>query len=199
MIKTVLISGKMGSGKTTLFAHLKEIYLEKRWVVRELRFAKLIYDMHDFCLNRLSESGIVRPDKDGLLLQLLGTDWGRKTYGENVWVNALRHEYSVFHDDITYQESNALIIISDCRFKNEFQAFPEALRVRLFCSEDVRKRRADGWRENTRHQSEIDLDAYAEAGLFDLIVDTQSTSINGMVDLVKAQLDKGVWIEKRKA
>ena len=186
----VLISGKQGSGKTTITNELM-----KRWPARDLKFADVIYEMHDACRDILISRGIemVNEVKDGHLLQFLGTEYGRKTFGEDVWVKIARNTISA-------SESN--FIINDCRFENEFDAFPEALRVRLQCESSIRKERAEMWRENTGHASEIDLDAYSGAGLFDLYVDTDnvsgSTSLNGCVELILAQILKRNWIAKRK-
>jgi hypothetical protein len=89
-------------------------------------------------------------------------------------------------------------VIGDCRFENEFDAFPHALRVRLGCPEEVRKSRCSMWRENTQHPSEIGLDKYAKEGWFDLYLHTDSISSNGAFNLTMAQLDKGNWTDKRK-
>lgn len=191
-MKIVMISGKMGSGKSTLTRKLLELE-NQRGPAMELRFAEAIYDMHDFCRDYLKNCGIKVPDKDGKLLQLLGTDWGRASYGENVWVDIVKN--SVIHAEGFSPQQ--LIVISDCRFMNEFDAFPEALRVRLVCGEDTRKNRAESWRENTQHPSEIDLDQYSFDKRFDLYIDTEKVDSNAAATLVRAQLDKNVWMEKR--
>lgn len=195
-MKVILISGKQGAGKTTLQKALTENLFKlhkKRAVV--MNFADFIYEIHDFTINRLASYGVpTEQPKDGYLLQVLGTEWGRKTRGENIWVDVLKGKIQKMLDlkhEIDY------VIIGDCRFKNEFDAFPEALRVRLECDEEVRKERVSMWRDTTNHPSEIDLDDYALAKKFDLHLDTALTPVNGLVDLIGAQLQKDVWMEKR--
>lgn len=163
MKKIILISGKQGSGKTTLADGLQR-ELKNRFPERQVvrtRFAKPLYEMHD-AVRAVAESyGIPMEMKEGVLLQLLGTEWGRKTKGDDVWVYALKNHLEELPDD-------AIVIIDDCRFRNELFAFTPALhystfKVRLTCDEQVRKERAQAWRENTTHQSETDLDTFSTA------------------------------------
>jgi len=118
-------------------------------------------------------TGIPRVEKDGLLLQLLGTEWGRKKHGENVRIDAVKHKIAELASRFKEREKY-LVIIDDCRFPNEFDAFPEALRVRLTASEDVRKARTVSWRENTKHPSETSLDDREDD--FDLLLLTEEPS-----------------------
>ncbi len=192
----VLISGKMGSGKTTLAKELL-IRASNKWVVHNLIFAGSIYELHDVVVAKMKSWNIPLPGaKDRKLLQLLGTDWGRTVLGENVWVDVVKQKIGISLEYI--RNTQALFIISDCRFRNEFDAFPDALRVRLSCKEDVRKSRAESWTDTKTHASEMDLDEYASTGKFDLYIDTKSVGVKGMTELVLAQLDKGSWREKRK-
>lgn len=198
-VTIVLLSGKQGAGKSTLAQKLVDRYNSKKdWDARELKFASVLYQMHDECLRIMRYFGIDVPEKDGTLLQLLGTDWGRAKYGDNVWVKVMRGAIKevVKNREWGGAPANSLIVISDCRFKNEFDEFPEALRVRLSCSEEARKVRAEKWRDHTNHPSEIDLDDYATDGKFDLNLDTE-TPIQGCLELIMAKLDKGSWIERR--
>jgi predicted ATPase len=193
MSKIILISGKQGAGKTSLTNELVERLEGKN--VFKLKFADVIYEMHDAVLALLRANGIERDvKKDGPLLQLLGTEWGRKTLGPEIWIRCLQARVS----KLEHKYPSCTIIIDDCRFENEFDAFPDALRVRLEASEEVRKKRCDSWRPNSDHPSEIGLDKYSKDGKFDLYLDTNNTFIDGCAELVLAQLVKNVWMEKRK-
>ena len=204
MIDILILSGKQGSGKTsTARAVIEQVKLLGYEDVKVWKFAEPLYDLHDIVLDRMEElSGLPRVTKDGVLLQLLGTDWGRMVFGEDVWVNIMRRALEKLEDELYsagQQNKKFLVMIDDCRFPNEFNAFPQALRVRLNADEGVRKSRADSWRENTLHPSEVGLDIFDIEGRFDLYLQTdlKESSPNHCATLITAQLLKRTWIEKR--
>lgn len=193
----ILLSGKQGSGKSTLTQQLIDLFPKVH--VNEFKFAGTIYAIHDFARARLNSLGVQCPEdlrlKDGKMLQWLGTEWGRGTFGNDVWVKCLRGEVESFFD--LYSVKPKIAVVSDCRFKNEFEGFPDALRVRLECSEFVRKDRCEQWRTNTQHQSEVDLDEHSTRGLFDMTLNTEHETPANLARLIRAQLEKNVWMEKR--
>jgi hypothetical protein len=110
--------------------------------------------------------------KDGPLLQLLGTEWGREL-DPNIWVNLLKGHYQKTleaYESEGGEEGKYIYIVEDCRFKNELFDFPEAFSIRLEASEDVRKVRCAMWRDRTDHPSETDLDEAARTGQFDIVI-----------------------------
>lgn len=192
----LILSGKQGSGKSSIQAEIQKRAREKFEYVFLVNFADPLYVLHDFILNKMESAyGVPKPasNKDGVLLQLLGTEWGRKVHGPNIWVDIMKTRIA------NPTNQRRLFIIADCRFENEFHGFPEALRVRLYCDEAERKLRTHGWRETTNHASEIDLDKVHDAGLFDLYINTSGNNITieGAASLILAQLDKNSWVEKR--
>lgn len=198
--KVVLISGKQGSGKTTLSKRLiQKLHSRPSSRAIVLKFADPLYRMHDFCTGILKNAGIVRDIvKDGPLLQMLGTEWGRKTVDENIWVKIAVAEVERQNKSLANTFQNLTIIIDDCRFKNELMGIPDALRVRLECHRDTRKVRCEAWRDNEMHPSEIDLDDWAlMPGKFDLIFNTATQDSDHCATMIAAQLDKGIWMEKR--
>lgn len=168
----ILISGKQGSGKTSLADNLaKQLFDIGRNPVR-LRFANVIYQMHGEVMRVAALYGLPTKEKDGSLLQLLGTEWGRATFGEDVWVRCLQNQVRSFGS-----RTGAVFIIDDCRFPNELFGFPGAFSIRLNCDRDARKGRAHGWRETETHQSETALDDCKDfsAEIFTDIADKAAT------------------------
>lgn len=197
----VLISGKQGSGKSTTAMSVANLAMHstRYGKVLKLRFAGPLYELHDLVLDRMQQyTGKAPVPKDGVLLQLLGTEWGRAVFGPDVWVTALKKQIEI--KTKPFLQENILIVVDDCRFENEFHAFPNALRVRLRASQNVRKKRTDAWRDNTMHPSETGLDKFSAEERFDLYLQTDldNSTPDSCATLIMAQLDKRVWIEKRK-
>ena len=169
----ILISGRQGSGKTTLASILEVGLKNYGHEVKRISFAGPIYKMHHAVRDALAE---LDPDnslkydyskKDGNLLQLLGTEWGRNIDNE-IWVKLLISTIN--------KNPNAIYIIDDCRFKNELSSiknsFDKVMAVRLECDREIRKKRVSMWRENENHPSEIDLNDWANNTYFHHIFNT---------------------------
>ena len=216
--RTLLISGKQGSGKTTLQNEIAMTWQSRIKGGRAItvNFADVIYQMHDLCLNVLERYHYRGIKKDGKLLQLLGTEWGRKTIADNIWVSVLKNRINELILNNSHH-ANLLFIIGDCRFRNEFDGFPEALRIRLECPRDIRKERCPAWRDTETHPSEIDLDEYAKFSegeqlsfmsffktnekpktKFDLTFHTDLDSINHCVEITMNELLAFNWLNSRK-
>jgi hypothetical protein len=171
---TILLSGKQGSGKTTLAAAVEKRFRAAGLGLVRHRFASPVYTAHDAVYAVLRPLGIVSDTaKDGDLLQLIGTDWGRKK-DPDIWVKAARAHVAQLEEHVRGTSVILVSLIEDARFENEFDGFPEALRVRLECPEIVRRARTTSWRENTAHESEVGLDEYAKEARFDLMLRTDT-------------------------
>ena len=179
-VKIVMISGKQGSGKTTTADALtNHIGLTvPGMLLYRIRFAQPIYDIHDAVLAKLALYGIRRDVvKDGPLLQLIGSDYGRKVIDPDIWVHCLQNWVSKY----VLEPSKSVVIIDDLRFRNEFAAFSDAVTVRLECSVDIRRERCSMWRPNDTHISEVDLDEYVEQGRFSAVLNTGEVGVTECV------------------
>lgn len=180
LVYPLLISGKQGSGKSETAQALAKLLRDEAYLVIRNKFAAPLYTMMNLLLDHMRERGFDVPEKDGKLLQLLGTDWGRATFGNDVWVRYILHDFSkvkemaanyptgIYHRGVVF-------LIDDLRFKNEMAAFQEeGFTVRLEANREVRKARANSWRDNDTHQSEVDLDDSLSS--FDMVLDTTTDS-----------------------
>lgn len=168
----VLLSGKQGAGKSSIARALQFMLSRVGHQVAVMKFADPLYEMHDLCRAVLRRYGCDPfPGVDGRLLQLLGTEWGRNSRGESLWVDLFRKRAA------SLPESH-IIICDDARFPNEMEGYDpkwRVARVRLVAPEEVRRQRAAKWRDATMHESEVALDGYKG---FDLICDTYDLSID---------------------
>lgn len=190
----VLISGRQGSGKTTLALALqKRIWARVRHDCLHVTFAEPLYVMHNCVRDTCVEYGLPAFKKDGALLQYLGTEFGRKRYGEDVWVKIARSRISDYEAKARDYGNTCFVgIVSDTRFQSEVAGFPGSLKIRLLCDEGTRKERIESqpgqsWRTNTSHASEVDLDTYTS---WDLTYDTGILGTEPLRDLVMAAILK---------
>lgn len=184
MKTVIMISGKMGSGKSSTSRELEKRFLFRGFKVKTIKFADIIYEMHDAVGAIAKKYNIFFPKKNGTLLQLLGTEVFR-SQDPDVWAKALK-------DRILSDEDHDTFIVDDLRFKNEFRAFDNidnlnVIKIRLECPEEIRKERAEGWRENTTHISETDLDTYVKD--FDLVIFTDNYDLNQAVQRIMNYID----------
>lgn len=186
--QVLLLSGKQGSGKSTIAKKVAEELQMLGHKVSFYKFADPLYSIASATIAKARDWGLQVPEgKPGRLLQLLGTDWGRAVLGENVWVECAKAQIKQRVEFYGEEAGKIYFIIDDCRFLNELQAFPLALKVRLQASEEVRSKRTDGWRPDTGHPSETGLDNYLKR--FDLVLknETDEELVNN-VELITARL-----------
>lgn len=191
-LKVIAISGKMGSGKTTIANTLHELMHDDQNVMLTFKFAQPIYSLSDMVWNFIeSRSSYKRPQpKDGWLLQTLGTNFGRDRISETIWAEICIHEilsWKAMWESMTRPPQQIVALIDDLRFENEFDMlsqFENVYRFRLECPTDIRKERCEAWRDDT-HASEIGLDEYAKRGKFDLTLHTDGgISLNETVGAI---------------
>lgn len=116
-VKLVAFTDRMGSGKSTAVNFFNRKLTGKLIDSTNVKFAQPLYDIQEYIYKRI-EPVYQRPQdfvKDRKLLQWIGTDWGRETVNENVWVNIWKNEVEKFIGDGT------IVFCDDCKFDNEAQ------------------------------------------------------------------------------
>jgi hypothetical protein len=118
MIKLIVLTGYKGSGKSTVADYLEDKYRYSRF-----RFAdKIKQIIRVLGVEQDYIDGHKKEDSVDLLcgktarytMQTLGTEWGRKLIGDNIWVNQLQREMG-----IGIQFGITRFVIDDLRFENE--------------------------------------------------------------------------------
>ena len=150
-MKVICISGKAGSGKSTCAEAMRE-HLE-----RTTDFRVLLCNYADalkYVLKTYFHWNGQKDEAGRKLLQEKGTDEMR-AYDANFWVNLLVGILSAYH------KSWDVVIVADCRFKNEI----DLLKSAGFSVTTVRIERPNFdnglAREQKIHESETGLDDYA--------------------------------------
>lgn len=154
MKKLIGFSGGYGVGKSTAIQLLKEA-VSYGTPFRLVKFAQPLYDIQEMVYNRIS-SVYERPadfKKDRTLLQWLGTDWGRGTISESLWIDIWRAEAK------QRLGLNAMVVCDDCRFDNEAEAIHELGGIVIRITRDDGAKHAEGGTGIQNHASEAGLRA----------------------------------------
>ncbi len=148
----IAISGKAGSGKTTL----AEIFVKKYGFTRT-GFANAVKQV-GMEEHGLSWDEAFGDKKNREVLQAIGH--GRRVqYGEDYWVNK-------FFEQIKDMDN---IVVDDVRYMNEYEILKKNgfITVRIDSPENVRRERIPRtFPKDTNHQSEIDLDSVSDWHVF---------------------------------
>lgn len=191
------ISGKLGSGKDWYGDKLLNILREEGRYPLKICFADAIkvnlaakedYNVLDLFGSKLPE---IRRK-----LQTEGTEVGRKTYGNDIWVKTVEAWCKIY-------ESRGFtdFIITDVRFKNEADwiVSMDGVLIRLNASDRNCERLLvesngdpDLYETISKHSSETDLDNYTK---FNKIIDNSKTS-RYLVDYFKIYILTILEIEK---
>jgi len=110
----IAFTGKAGSGKSTAIEALKASGFG---AVYNVKFAGPLYDIQKFIYSRISAVYTPPLDflKDRKLLQWIGTEWGRDTISETLWVDLFKARYN----NLKQKDDTVIITCDDCRFPNE--------------------------------------------------------------------------------
>ena len=166
--KIIGISGRLGSGKTTVSDYIKGIDASYKEVAFAFKLKQIVALLTaqpiETCLTQ--EGKNIYIDKFnmtiGEMLQKIGTDSLRNNFNENVWVNSLLLEI---------ENNPGNYIISDCRFKNEADA------IKKMGGKIIRINRpinpiAENSKRDLNHPSETSMDDYEK---FDFVIENTGT------------------------
>jgi len=167
-IRLIGISGKIGSGKTTLANYLCNRYPES---LKKVSFDENLRRMVAILVNVDVEKTRSANDKAsvilgwdctvGELLQLFGTEMGRSIHSD-AWV------LSLFS---TFVEGESFWVSDDVRFVNECQGIKERGGLLIRLNGDPGKVYAEAGKvRNLSHASETALDEYTD---FDVVINTE--------------------------
>lgn len=179
----VMISGRMGSGKTTIATALEYALIEQGYITRTVKFADPLYEMQRALYSIVGKP--LKGAKDRELLQWLGSEWAKPRFGETVWAD-------VFLKTVKNMAVNVSFVINDdMRFPVEFDAATElgAVTVRLECPMEVRRGRiGPEVFKNIEHPSETALDG--ELNRFDLVINTSDFNVQDSVKQILAAIEE---------
>lgn len=160
-IPNIYICGKAGSGKT--FAAK---YLIEKCGYQRAKFAGPVYGIaHNYF-----GMGHNEKDKDRKLLQTIGTDAGRDSLDEDIWVKRFVQDIQIVQ--ITRKLLNKTdigFVCDDCRFRNEHKVLQDSGWVGLFLNapdelreERLGKRDGNAQASTLTHVSEVNVDSFKD-------------------------------------
>ena len=167
MMRRIAFMGPMRSGKDASAEIAIRLYGGEI-----IKFAQPLYDMQKYIYER---SYLTCPDKDRLLLQWLGTEWGRSK-DPYVWVN-------IFLKDLENKQGH--LYVTDCRFKNEARILREH-GFKLYRIDRPLEERIKAGASLMTHASEKDLEDFDE---YDEVIDNSKT-LEDLEQLLKAALSQ---------
>jgi hypothetical protein len=113
----------MGSGKSTAIEFLKDFRPHKTGFAN-VKFAEPLYHMQEMIYRRIAAVHLRPQDfvKDRKLLQWLGTEWGRGTISDTIWVDLWRAKVAEVTEYWTRNGMDTWVTCDDVRFDNEAEA-----------------------------------------------------------------------------
>ena len=144
------VSGKAEAGKSTFANFLKQALERKHYRVLLINYGDYVKFIAEKYYNWNKE----KDEKGRALLQHIGTEQGRLSVNENVWVDMVIRTVQIAEKDYD------IAIIADCRFPNEFDRWNtfgyDIMKIRVERPEHNNKLT----NEQKQHSSETSLDTY---------------------------------------
>jgi hypothetical protein len=152
-MRIIGFTGGMGVGKSTAISILNETFHDRP--VFLVKFAQPLYDMQEYIYTRIDKVVKRSEDfkKDRKLLQWLGTDWGRDTIKQDLWVAIWKAEVESIFEDY----DDAVVVCDDVRFDNEAEAIKSLGGHIIKLVRDNNTLHAEGGEGFKKHQSEAGI------------------------------------------
>jgi cytidylate kinase len=174
------ISGKIGSGKSTSADFLEKELISKGLRCQQLSFATRLKETIATLCDTSNEVQFTQDGKNtvdpilgktyGELQQTLGEGL-RNLLGWDIWIKLA----------LDPQRDLDVVIIPDCRYKNEAQAIRSRGGLLVRINGDVASIRANSKR-NLTHSSEIDLDDWTD---WNLVIDNTNFGMNHLEEKLR--------------
>lgn len=147
------LSGGMGVGKSTAIGLIKEAFFTRP--LHLIKFAGPLYDMQEYIYSRISN--VYKRDKsfvkDRKLLQWIGTEWGRGTISQTIWVDLWKAESTAFLDN----NPGGIVVCDDARFDNEAETIRELGGMVINITSEYANKRIDTKAGIVNHASEAGI------------------------------------------
>lgn len=183
------LTGAAGAGKDTVARHLFTRYGYMKLALADPLYA-MISAMTGLTVEKMADRKVKEADIAWIgtsprrLLQTLGTEWGRGTLGDDIWIKNLFRRIDNYSKAMRDWNNKLGFVVTDVRFANEAQAIRER---GGHIVEIVRPTPLAGVPDEARQHS-------SEAGIPDELIDVQIVNDTDVAGLL-ARVDKAIeWL-----
>lgn len=185
------LTGAAGAGKDTVAAHLSQEHGCLKLALADPLY-QMISAMTGLSVSQLADRALKERDiawvgtSPRRLLQTLGTEWGRGTLGDDIWIKGLFRRIDAYAAVMGRWGGRASFVVADVRFANEARAIQDR-GGRII--EIVRPQPLSGIAGEARRHS-------SEAGIPDDLIDAtivNDTDIAGLLQSVDKALS---WVQE---
>ena len=180
----ILVSGKSGSGVTSFSEALRSYWGNRGIACWRYSMTEPLQEMAKAVYLVGGHYGITSPPEGAAsdldLVKMLEHDWGHKK-DPAIWINTAKSKMRQVTDRWEELGFFYIVILEDVFYPSQFDAWPDALSIRLECASSVRFSRLGVAATHTEHPSEAALDSYVHQGRFDIVLNSATSSVEEMV------------------
>lgn len=183
------LTGAAGAGKDTVASHLFKAHGCLKLGLADPLY-QMISAMTGLPVEKMADRKVKEADIAWIgtsprrLLQTLGTEWGRGTLGDDIWIKNLFRRIDAYSHAMGRWSDKASFVVTDVRFANEAKAIHDR---GGHIVEIVRPTPLAGVPDEARQHS-------SEAGIPDELIDVQIVNDTDVAGLL-ARVDKAIeWL-----